>query len=215
VGEVWLLVVIALIVSYLLGSIPSGYWYGRLRGVDIRTVGSGNIGASNVQRTFGTISGIGVLLVDVGKGFIAAYFLSWFTPYPQSDLMRVGCGVAAICGHTFPLFLNFKGGKGVATTFGVLLGLVPISTIFVFLAFAGVVAVTRYISAGSLVSALLFPILIWWRNESGQFHSILILSVFISLVIIIRHRANIGRILRGEENRLGQRVAFHPKEKRP
>ncbi|MCK5219093.1 glycerol-3-phosphate 1-O-acyltransferase PlsY [bacterium] len=210
--EDWFLIVLAILSSYLIGSMPTAYLYGRLRGVDIRTQGSGNPGATNIARLFGIPAGVMVLLVDVGKGFVAAYWLSRWTPYPASDLIRVGCGLAAIFGHAFTPFLKFKGGKGVAATYGVLLGLAPIATIMVFIAFAGVVAGTRYISAGSLVSAFLFPLLIWLVGESGYGFSILILSIIIGLVIIILHRGNIERIIQGTENRLGRRIPVKPEK---
>ncbi len=210
--EDWSLIVLAIVSAYLMGSLPTAYLYGRLRGVDIRTQGSKNPGATNVARLFGITAGVMVLLVDVGKGFAAAYWLSRWTPYPASDLVRVGCGLAAIFGHTFTPFLKFKGGKGVAATYGVFLGLAPIATIMVFIAFAGVVAGTRYISAGSLVSAFLFPLLIWLVGESGYGFSILILSIIIGLGIIYLHRGNIDRIIQGTENRLGQRIPVKPEK---
>jgi glycerol-3-phosphate acyltransferase PlsY len=202
----WLSIIVAIIAAYLFGAIPTGYWYGRLRGVDIRTLGSGNLGATNIQRVFGTPAGVAVLLVDVAKGFIAARFLSSLTPYPASDWIRVGCGFAAILGHSFTPFVGFRGGKSVAASYGMMLALAPFATLVVFLAFVAVVAATRYISAGSLVSAALFPLLIWLIGESGQNFSILLVSLVIGAVLIFRHRANIGRILNGTENRFGQRV---------
>lgn len=205
-----LAVAAAIVASYLMGSIPTGYWYGRLRGVDIRTLGSGNVGASNVQRSLGTTAGVIVLLVDAAKGFLAVFLLSNLTPFPASDFVRVACGLAAILGHTYTLFLNFKGGKGVATTYGVMLALAPFSTLLVLLAFLAVVAVWRLISLGSLVSAVLFPFLIWLVGESGQFFTIFLLSVFVGVVIFMRHRSNIHRILTGTESKLGQSTVEPP-----
>jgi len=202
----WLSIIVAIAAGYLLGSIPTSYWYGRLRGVDLRTVGSGNLGATNVQRVFGTVPGVAVLAVDVLKGVAAAWFLARMTPYPHSDWIRVGCGLAAVIGHSFSPFVSFRGGKSVATTYGMLLALAPFSTIVVFLALVAVVGATRYISAGSLTSAVLFPLVIWLIGESGQGYSVLLPSMVVGVVLVVRHRANIGRILNGTENKLGQRV---------
>jgi glycerol-3-phosphate acyltransferase PlsY len=203
-------VALAILGSYLLGAIPSGYWFGRLRGIDIRQKGSGNMGATNVLRVLGKPAGILVLVVDVAKGFLAVAWLPHLTPFPGLDYVRVGCGLAAVLGHTYTCFLHFKGGKGVATTYGVLLALAPVSTILVFLIFAAVVAFSKYVSLGSLVSAVLFPIFIWLLGESGQSFSVLALAFLVGVAVVIRHRANIRRILDGTENRLGQPAA--PKE---
>jgi glycerol-3-phosphate acyltransferase PlsY len=197
-------VALAVVGSYLLGSIPTGYWLGRLRGIDIRQQGSGNMGATNVLRVLGTPSGILVLCVDVAKGFLAVSLLPHLTTFPGLDYVRVGCGLAAVLGHTYTCFLRFKGGKGVATTYGVLLALAPVSTILVFLIFAGVVALSKYVSLGSLVTAVLFPIFIWLLGESGQGFSILALAGLVGVAVIWKHRANIRRILDGTENRLGK-----------
>jgi acyl phosphate:glycerol-3-phosphate acyltransferase len=204
----WLLGALVIVLSYCLGSFPTAYIYGKLKGVDIRKVGSGNPGATNIVRVFGVMPGVMVLLLDAAKGFVAVFFLSQLTPYADSDLFRVGCGIAAIAGHTFTMFLKFKGGKGVATTCGVFLGLAPIATALVLIPFILVVVITRYISAGSLVSAMLFPAIIWFSNEAGQHSVVFILSVMVAMMILIRHRANIDRILKGTENKFGQRVSI-------
>jgi glycerol-3-phosphate acyltransferase PlsY len=202
----------AVLGSYILGSIPSGYWYGRLRGIDIRKQGSGNLGATNALRVLGVPAGILVLCIDVAKGFVAVAALPLLTPYPGSDYLRVACGLAAVLGHTYTLFLNFKGGKGVATTYGVLLALAPISTILVFLVLVGVVALTKYVSAGSLASAILFPAFIWLLGESGQSFSILILAVVVGAAVVVKHRSNIRRILDGTENKIGKPAGATPKQ---
>jgi acyl phosphate:glycerol-3-phosphate acyltransferase len=197
-------VVLALAGSYVLGSIPTGYWVGRLRGVDIRTQGSGNLGATNVLRVLGLPAGILVLGVDVAKGLLAVALLPHLTPFPGLDYVRVGCGLAAVLGHSYTLFLHFKGGKGVATTYGVMLALAPVSTVLVFLVFTGVVALSKYVSLGSLVSAVLFPLLIWLLGESGQGFSVLFLALVVGAAVGWKHRSNIRRILDGTENRLGK-----------
>ncbi|NTV52909.1 MAG: glycerol-3-phosphate 1-O-acyltransferase PlsY [Candidatus Firestonebacteria bacterium] len=206
-------VVLAIVGSYILGSIPTGYWYGRLRGIDIRKQGSGNLGATNVLRVLGKTAGVLVLSVDVAKGFLAVALLPHLTPFPGLDYVRVACGLAAVLGHTYTLFLQFKGGKGVATTYGVLLALAPVSTILVFLAFVAVVAFSKYVSLGSLVSAVLFPIFIWLLGESGQGFSILFLALVVGTAVVAKHRSNIRRILDGTENRLGKSAAPGEKPK--
>lgn len=208
----WLAMGLAFLASYLLGSMPVGYLYGRLRGVDIRTVGSRNVGATNVMRTLGTPAGVGVMLLDAAKGFAAAFFLVRITAYPDSDLIRVGCALAVIFGHTFTVFLGFKGGKGVATSLGAFLALAPVATALALAPFALMVTLTKYVSAGSLTAALLFPVLVWAAGEAGQYQAILVLSLVVGLVIILRHRANLGRILRGTENKIGQRIPLSPKD---
>jgi acyl phosphate:glycerol-3-phosphate acyltransferase len=189
--------------GYLLGSIPSGYLAGRLRGIDIRTRGSGNLGATNVVRVLGWGLGIAVLLLDVAKGFGAVALLPHLTPYAASDWLRVGIGLAAVLGHTFTCFLRFKGGKGVATTYGVLLALAPMSTLAVFFVFLIVVAATRYVSLGSLVSALLFPVLIWAVGEGGRTQAVLVLALVLALGVTWTHRSNLRRLLDGQEHKLG------------
>ncbi len=200
----WIGAGLAVLGSYLLGSIPTGYWYGRLKGIDIRTKGSGNLGATNVLRVLGTKAGVFVLAVDVLKGLLAVVLLTQLTPFPGSDYLRVACGLAAVLGHTYTVFLKFKGGKGVATTYGVLLALAPISTILVFLILVGVVAMTKYVSAGSIVSAILFPIFIWLLGESGQGFSVLLLALLVGAAVVFKHRSNIKRIMDGTENKLGK-----------
>jgi glycerol-3-phosphate acyltransferase PlsY len=195
-------VVLAIAASYLLGSVPSGYLAGRLRGLDIRTHGSGNLGATNVVRVLGWGLGIAVLLADVAKGVAAAALIPYLTAYAGSDWLRVACGLSAVLGHTFTIFLRFKGGKGVATTYGVFLALATMSTLLVFFVFLIVVAATRYVSLGSLVSAALFPLLIWAVGEGGRSQATLVLACVLAVGVFWTHRSNIRRLLEGEEHHL-------------
>jgi glycerol-3-phosphate acyltransferase PlsY len=196
-------VVLAVLASYLLGSVPSGYLAGRLRGLDIRTRGSGNLGATNVVRVLGWGLGVAVLLADVAKGVAAAALIPYLTGYAGSDWLRVACGLAAVLGHTFTVFLRFRGGKGVATTYGVFLTLATLSTLAVFFVFLVVVAATRYVSLGSLVSAVLFPVLIWAVGEGGRNHATLVLACVLAVGVAWTHRGNITRLLQGREPKLG------------
>jgi len=207
VVESWLSVALAIVASYVLGSVPTGYLYGKFKGIDIRTQGSGNLGATNVVRVLGWTAGIIVLLADVSKGLIATALFARFTPYPASDFVRVGCGLAAVLGHSFTLFLNFKGGKGVATSLGVFLALAPLATSVVFFIFVIIVAASRYVSLGSIIAAALLPLLVWAIGEAGRSNTVLILAAVVAVGVIVKHRSNIVRLLQGTENRLGVSAA--------
>jgi len=184
---------------YLLGAIPFGYLIGRTMGVDVRNFGSGNIGATNVYRVLGRVAFL-VLALDVGKGLAAAALGVRY--FPGQPWLQIGAGFAAVVGHNWPVFLRFRGGKGVATTAGVFLYLMPVPLVLAVLAFILTVAASRYVSLGSLVlgtvvalgsSLIPFPAAYRWA------------AWVMLLVIIYRHRANIQRLLRGTELRLGQR----------
>jgi acyl phosphate:glycerol-3-phosphate acyltransferase len=198
-------VLLACGLSYLLGSIPTGFWVGRLRGIDIRTLGSGNVGATNVMRVLGWGPGIFVFLIDVLKGVVAVWGLSRLTPLAGVDAIRVACGLCAVLGHTFTFFLKFKGGKGVATSFGIFLALAPFSALLAFGLFLLVVTLTHYISLGSMIAAGFFPLFVWLLGESGQNYLILILSLVLALVVMVLHRKNIQRLQSGTEHRFGQK----------
>ncbi len=184
-------------VGYLLGSIPFGLVLGKLfAGVDVRTQGSGNIGATNVARTVGKKAGVVVLLLDVGKGALAAWLALRFASDPW---MQAAIGGAAIAGHIFPIWLKFRGGKGVATAVGVFAVLIPWSALVGTVAFALVVAVSRIVSLASLVgttAALAATVAVYREGPPSA------LAAFALALIALRHRENIGRLLRGTENRL-------------
>ena len=190
--------IFSLIVSYLLGSIPSGYWLGKLiKGIDIRQHGSGNIGATNTFRILGKPLGMITLVLDIGKGWLAVILAQKLFGI-NLDWQFVLVGLTAVCGHMFPLFLKFKGGKGVATTFGVFLAITLMPTIYTMLVFVIVVAITRYMSVGSIVSAICFPIIIYFIQGNLVYTA---LAVFLGIFIIIRHKSNIQRLLAGTENK--------------
>lgn len=179
--------------AYLLGSVPIGFLLGSLSGLDIRRAGSGNIGATNVARVVGKGQGLATLLGDAAKGFIPA-FLSLQLGYSLAATELVG--LAAFVGHLYPVFLRFKGGKGVATAFGVFLGLAPMATLLLVGVFLIVVFVSRVVSLASLVAASLAPV-VFWLFSYPLF--LVGLSLLISLGIILRHRENIQRLLSGAE----------------
>jgi glycerol-3-phosphate acyltransferase PlsY len=202
---------VAVALSYVLGSIPAAYVAGRLNGIDLRKHGSGNLGATNVMRVLGTKIGLAVFAFDMAKGAVpVVFFPRWTTPgvigqIPHSGLTLIGllCGVAAIFGHARPLFLRFsKGGKGVATAAGVFLALAPTHTLLSLAVFIVVVLVSGYVSLGSLIAAALLPVLLFLTQ--GAESLLAWVSVLVAAFVYWTHRANIGRLRRGEEHRFGK-----------
>jgi len=202
-----------IILSYIIGSIPTAYIFGRaLKGIDIRKHGSGNIGATNAMRVLGKRAGITVLLLDALKGFFPVFFIGGFLMHRQAavsaDLLFMFLGLAAICGHNWTVFLNFKGGKGVATTLGVMvalsfkiagLGAVLLCLIAVwFIVFLFI----RIVSIASVITAVALPVLL---HLFKQPLSVVSMGVILAFFAVIRHRSNIRRFLKGEEPRLNLR----------
>ncbi len=204
------------VVSYLLGSIPFGYLLVRIfRGQDIRETGSGNIGATNVARTGSRVLAIATLLLDAAKGYVAVahvFFLAQhhpghlplWGPYTVYTLAALA-GLFALIGHMFPVWLRFKGGKGVATALGAFLALAPAAVAAALAVFLAIVAVTRYVSLGSILAAVVFPFGAWWLSPPTRSPSVMLLMAASSLLIIIRHKDNIRRLLARTENRFGGR----------
>jgi glycerol-3-phosphate acyltransferase PlsY len=187
------------IFSYLLGSVPSGLIIGKLSGLDVRKAGSGNIGATNVARLLGKTGGLLTLVGDTAKGFIPVLVVQQMG---FSYLVTALVGVAAFLGHLYPIFLKFKGGKGVATSFGVLLGLAPLATMILLVVFAAVAFTTRIVSLSSMVTAVAAPLVLWLFYYSPTY---VIVTAFMALMIVFRHYANIQRLLNGTEPRFGTR----------
>ncbi len=205
-----LLIVLGLIASYLIGSIPTAYIFVRLiKGVDVRKVGSGNVGATNASRILGKKLGILVLVLDILKGFVVVFFLGDFLAprinLISADALRIILGFVAICGHNWTIFLNFKGGKGVATTLGVLVALafkIPGLNIALGLIIIGwliIFVISRIVSLASVIAAFLFPVFVLIFN-----HTIFIstISIILAAFIILRHKSNIQRLLQGKESRI-------------
>jgi glycerol-3-phosphate acyltransferase PlsY len=196
---------LALAVSYAVGSIPFAYLAGAAAGVDLRKQGSGNLGATNVVRVLGWKIGILVFLADALKGALPVLLLAQRIVAPGDPVLwALGCGVAAILGHVRPLYLGFrKGGKGVATAAGVFFALAPLPMLITFAVFVALVLGTGYVSLGSLLAALLLPALLLVSH--GAASPLFIVSVVIACFVFWTHRANIGRLRRGEEHRFGKR----------
>ncbi len=199
--------ILTAVAAYLLGSIPTGFLVARARGVDLRRVGSGNIGATNAMRVLGKPAGILVLLVDAAKGWCAVWVAAWiFKNFGASEDSlesgRILAGVFAVLGHNYTCWLKFKGGKGIATTAGVYLALAPFALGMAFAVFVVVVLLTRYVSVGSMAGAVALPATVWIQQP----HQVLLGGVTTALgaLAIYKHQSNIRRLLAGTENRLGK-----------
>ncbi|MDZ4675808.1 MAG: glycerol-3-phosphate 1-O-acyltransferase PlsY [Gemmatimonadota bacterium] len=187
--------------AYLLGAIPTSYLVARLvRGVDLRTVGSGNLGATNLYRQMGWRWAIPVAVFDLLKGMVpVVLFARWAG---VGGVPAVLLGVMAMLGHVYSVFVGFKGGKGVATGAGIVLGVAPWAFLASLVAWGLVVRASGYVSLGSIVGAIVFPIAAWFAHPAQR--GLAWLHLLLALAIIVLHRANIQRLLRGTENRFGQ-----------
>ncbi len=201
--------ILAALAGYLLGSIPTGYLVAAARGLDIRSVGSGNIGATNVFRYLGVPAGIFVLLSDAFKGWLAVVvvtrILSSWLQMPggllEREWMTIIAGLSAILGHNYTCWLHFKGGKGIATSAGVLLALVPWAFLMILGIWIIIFALTRYVSLASICAAAALPFSAWLTRQSS---TIVLIMALMGALAIYKHKANIQRLLRGTENRIGK-----------
>jgi acyl phosphate:glycerol-3-phosphate acyltransferase len=197
---------LALLAAYALGSIPAAYLAGKSRGIDLRKHGSGNLGATNVFRVLGPRIGTAVFAFDMLKGAVPVlYFWRWVDPTVLSaPIVQILCGIAAIAGHVRPLWLKFsKGGKGVATAGGVFLALAPVETLLALTAFAITLLASGYVSLGSMVAAVILPLLLFIRG--GAASPLFVVCALIALFVFWTHRANIDRLRQGTENRFGKK----------
>ena len=207
--------------AYLLGSIPFGYLAAKAKGIDIRSVGSGNIGATNAMRVLGKPAGIFVLLMDALKGYVACAFLpplifNWLVqdffrqttnfhalpPEVQTHWFVV-VGIFAVLGHNYTCWLKFKGGKGIATTAGVYLALAPWAVLVALIVFILALALTRYVSVGSISAAVALPVTVWIMSPQNLFLGIV--TTALGALAIYKHKSNIQRLMAGTENRFGQK----------
>lgn len=205
--------IVTALVAYLLGSIPTGFLVAKARGVDIRTVGSGNIGATNAFRVLGKGLGVFVLLMDALKGWVAvivgAAVVDAVLPGgPPLEYLRITAGVTAILGHNFTCWLHFKGGKGIATSAGVLIALVPWALIIILFIFIILFLLTRYVSVGSIAASFSLPFATWFTTKDV---GLTVVTGAMGALAIVKHRKNIQRLLNGTENRIN----FHKKEATP
>jgi glycerol-3-phosphate acyltransferase PlsY len=198
----------AAIVGYLLGSIPAGYLAGRLAGIDIRTAGSGNIGATNVTRLLGKRYGYPVFVFDFSKGMLAVFVSMSLCQNVQArsgstEICGIVGAVFSVLGHMFPVWLRLKGGKGVATSAGALFGLMPLAALIAAVVWVLTFEVTRYVSLASVTAAVILPVavlgLTYIRHTNGM--ELFYFSLCLSAVVVFRHRSNLSRLMHGTELR--------------
>lgn len=197
-------ILFAIAAAYVMGSIPTSYLMGRFKGIDVRKKGSGNVGATNVLRTVGKLPALIVLIVDILKGVLAVTLIASFF-YNQEmpvnfNVLRALLGISVIVGHNWSVFLKLKGGKGVATSCGVFLVLLPEAAAVAILVFLLVLAITKYVSLGSILLSITVPVVAALMGKELEF---ILLSVTICILISYRHKSNIKRLLTGTENKVG------------
>ncbi len=200
----YIILFLGFVSAYIIGSIPTAYIFGKvLKGVDIREYGSGNAGATNVFRVIGKVPGIIVLIIDVIKGYVCATFLAsgflYLAPVTRPELYRILAGLCAIAGHNWTLFLKFRGGKGVAASAGVVIGLIPKIFWLGFLVWLITFFITGFVSLASIVAVVSIPIFTLAFGEPAE---IVVFTSILCLIIIYKHKPNIRRLARGEEKRI-------------
>jgi acyl phosphate:glycerol-3-phosphate acyltransferase len=195
-----------LLAAYLVGAFPTSYVVGRARGIDLRQHGSGNLGATNALRVLGWKAATPIFVVDIAKGFVPVYlFPQWTGTDPAWPVLAYGA--AAIVGHVFSVFVGFRGGKGVATGAGVFLALAPMAVLGGLAVWLVLVATTGYVSLASIAAAAALPVLVVLTGASTP---VLVLAAVIGVFVIYAHRANIGRLARGEEHRFRRGAPARP-----
>jgi glycerol-3-phosphate acyltransferase PlsY len=200
------LTVSALIFAYMLGSLPSAVWIGKMfYGVDVREFGSGNAGATNAFRVLGKKAGIPVLILDILKGWIAVnmtFYLLDDAPGSEPYInMQIVLGIAALFGHIFPVFAGFRGGKGIATLLGIMLAIQPSASAIAILVFILVFLVSGYVSLSSMVAGFSFPFIIMVLFNTSVVPSLLIFSFLIAILILVTHQKNIERLIKRQESK--------------
>lgn len=195
---------VLVLLSYLLGSVPFGLIIGKAwKGIDIRTAGSGNIGATNSMRVLGPGPGAAVFVLDILKGLVPVLVAKRLFPEHSNDTIVVVIALTAVLGHTLSIFLNFKGGKGVATSLGAFIGLNWLVGLISFCIWVTVIAVTRYVSAGSIIGAIAIPVMMFAFHQPVAYQ---VFAVFAATYVVVKHRSNINRIFNGTESRWGEKA---------
>ncbi len=190
------------VVSYFIGSIPTGFLWGKARGIDVRTVGSGNIGATNVMRALGKGPGIAVLIIDALKGFAPVFLAPRISPEVDAVTLQIVCCLAVIAGHNWTCWLKFKGGKGIATSAGALLAMLPGPFLVALGVWVLVLGISRYVSLASISAAVAIPVATWFLTRDPKLTTF---TGVIGALAIYKHRSNIQRLRAGTENRIASR----------
>jgi glycerol-3-phosphate acyltransferase PlsY len=198
--------IIAVILAYLIGSIPTSVWIGRIfYQVDVRTLGSGNAGATNTIRVLGYKAGIPVLVFDVFKGWLAVYITRFFWTdtgqFPDFVDLKIMLAIAAVIGHVFPVYVAFKGGKGIATLLGVGIAMYPLSALIAVLIFTITLILSGYVSLSSILASITFPFVEIFILGHDQFISLIVLAIAVAIFVPLTHRKNIKRLIKGEESK--------------
>jgi glycerol-3-phosphate acyltransferase PlsY len=202
-----LLIASAIVIGYIVGSIPTAVWIGRyFYQIDVREHGSKNAGATNTFRVLGKKPGIIVLVIDVIKGIVASMFPILFGDFFEMSYaflisLRLLSSIFSMIGHVLPVFAEFKGGKGVATSLGVLIGLQPFAALVCFLVFLLIFIIFKYVSLGAIISAMIYPFIVYYVDPKVLFHE-MIFTVILSSAVIFTHRKNISRLIKGQENKM-------------
>jgi len=207
-----MIIAILLVLAYLIGSIPTAVWVSKgIYGIDIREHGSGNAGATNAFRVLGTKAGCGVMLVDMLKGFLAVK-LSIFSPFVWTSEpfvnLQIFLGLSAVLGHIFPIWADFRGGKGIATLFGMILSIQPLVAVSLVAVFVLMLFLTRYVSLSSITASIAFPLLIVFIFNAHEL-SYRLFAIATAFLVVLTHHKNISRLLNGNENK----VPFFRKKK--
>ncbi len=208
-----LMIIFAILLAYFIGSIPTAVWVGRLfYKIDVRTQGSGNAGATNTIRVLGLKAGIPVFIIDIFKGWLAVYLSRYFMHPSFSEnqflFLEIGMATASVLGHIFPIYVGFKGGKGVATLFGVGLALFPYAVLSVLGVFLLVFFITRMVSLSSVLASISFPFFVIFLFHI-PYLPLILLAIAVGLFVPVMHHNNIKRLLRGEESK----ISFKKKSK--
>ncbi|MDH5719256.1 MAG: glycerol-3-phosphate 1-O-acyltransferase PlsY [Spirochaetia bacterium] len=196
-------IIIYFIFAYLSGSFPAAYVIGRLKGIDIRKHGSGNVGATNTMRVLGKSWGSIVFIIDILKGFLPVFILSYiFKNSEVSYFFLLSIGFMAVLGHIYPVWLKFSGGKGVATACGVLLAIIPFIVLISMGIFIVIVSLFKYVSLASIISALSLPVLFYIFEDVNNDIRFFIFLIVVSIFVVYKHKSNIIRIIHGNENKI-------------